>query len=78
MNKSDMQGSTYMVLVNGEYAGWFNIAGPGTDLLRAGLSSTPILVDLEDVDIDIPDFPKAGANYFWNGKSFELRELDGQ
>ena len=77
MNKSDMQGSTYMVLVDGEYAGWFNIAGPGTELLRAGLSSAPILVDMEDVDIDIPDLPKAGANYFWDGQYYELRETDG-
>ncbi len=77
MNKASMGGSTYMVLVEGEYAGWFNIDGPGTDLLRAGLSSSPILIDMEDVDIDIPDLPKAGSDYFWNGKSFELRPSDG-
>ena len=62
------------MLVNGEYAGWFNIAGPGTDLLRAGLSSSPTLIDMEDVIIDIPDLPKAGANYFWDGERFELKE----
>lgn len=78
MNKSDMQGSTYMVLVNGEYAGWFNIAGPGTDLLRAGLSSSPTLVDLEDVAIDIPELPRAGAGYYWDGSVFELRASNGQ
>jgi len=73
-----MQGSTYVVLVNGEYAGWFNIAGPGTDILRAGLSSSPTLIDMEDVSIDIPDLPKAGANYFWDGEKFELREVNDQ
>jgi hypothetical protein len=73
MNKSSMGGSTYMVLVDGEYAGWFNIDGPGTDLLRAGLSSSPTLVDLSEVEIDIPGLPKAGADYYWNGSEFELR-----
>lgn len=78
MNKSEMGGSTYMVLVNGEYAGWFNIDGPGTDLLRAGLSSNPTLVDMADVDIDLPNLPKAGADYYWDGDSFELRSSDDQ
>ena len=78
MNKLDLGGSTYMVLVDGEYAGWFNIDGPGTDLLRAGLSSTPILIDMEDVSIDLADLPKAGSNHFWNGKEFEFREDNGK
>lgn len=73
-----MDGNTYIVLVNGEYAGWFNIAGPGTDLLRAGLSSNPTLIDLEEVNINLSDLPKAGADYYWNGKGFELRVPNGQ
>jgi len=71
-----MGGSTYVVLVDGEYAGWFNIDGPGTDLLRAGLSSSPTLIDLSEVQIDIPDLPKAGADYYWNGYGFEFRGIN--
>jgi len=77
MSNLKINGSTYMVLVNDEYAGWFNIAGPGTDLLRAGLSSNPTLVDLDEVNIDLSDLPKAGADYYWDGKSFELRTSNG-
>ena len=71
-----MGGSTYVVLVDGEYAGWFNIDGPGTDLLRAGLSSSPTLIDLSEVQIDIPDLPKAGTDHYWNGSGFEFRGND--
>lgn len=77
MKKSELNGSTYMVLVDGEYAGWFNIAGSSTDVLRAGLSSNPTIIDLEDLDIDLLDFPKAASGYFWNGSSFEKKENDG-
>jgi hypothetical protein len=78
MGNLKMNGSTYMVLVNNEYAGWFNIDGPGTELLRAGLSSSPTIIDLEEVEIDLSDLPIAGANYFWSGKNFELRENNGE
>jgi len=77
MRKTDMGGSTYMVLVDGEYAGWFNIAGPSTDVLRAGLSSNPQIIDIEDLDIDLSDLPKGGTDHFWNGTSFEKREPNG-
>lgn len=76
MKKSELGGSTYMVLVNGEYAGWFNIAGSSTDVLRAGLSSNPTIIDLEDLDIDLLDFPKAASGHFWNGSGFEKKEND--
>lgn len=77
MKKSELNGSTYMVLVDGEYAGWFNIAGSSTDLLRAGLSSNPTIIDMEDLEIDLLDLPRAGSGYFWNGSSFEKKESDG-
>jgi hypothetical protein len=70
MKKTDFGGSTYMVLVNGEYAGWFNIAGQTTDLLRAGLSSNPTIIDMEDLDIDLEDLPLAGHGYIWDGSGF--------
>ena len=77
MDKLKMEGSSYMVLIDGEYAGWFNIAGPGTDLLRAGLSSNPTIIDLDEVNIDLSDLPKAGADYYWIGTGFELRTSNG-
>lgn len=77
MKKTEFSGSTYMVLVNGEYAGWFNMAGPSTDILRAALSSDPTLIDMEELSIDIPDLPKPATGYFWNGSSFEKREENG-
>lgn len=78
MKKSDMGGSTYMVLVDGEYAGWFNIAGSGSDVLRAGLSSNPQIIDIEDLEIDLLDLPKGGTDHFWNGVSFEKRDINGK
>ena len=78
MKKSDMGGSTYMVLVDGEYAGWFNIAGSSSDVLRAGLSSNPQIIDMEDLEIDLLDLPKGGTNHFWNGASFEKRDINGK
>jgi len=77
MKKSDLSGSTYMVLVNGEYAGWFNIAGDSTTILRAGLSSNPTLIDMEDLPIDLLDLPKAAQGYFWSGSKFEKMESNG-
>ena len=77
MDKLKIDENTYMVLINGEYAGWFNIAGPGTDLLRAGLSSNPTIIDLDEVGISLSNLPKAGADYYWDGKVFELRTSNG-
>jgi hypothetical protein len=77
MKKTDMGGSTYMVLVDGEYAGWFNIAGSSTDVLRAGLSSNPQIIDMEDLEIDLSDLPRGGTDYFWNGVTFEKKDING-
>lgn len=71
MKKSDFSGSTYMVLVKGEYAGWFNITGPNTDLLRAALSSEPTVIDMEDLKIDLKDLPFPGQGYIWDGHEFK-------
>ncbi len=77
MKKSDLNGSTYIVLVDGEYAGWFNIAGDSTQVLRAGLSSNPTLIDMEDLNIDLSDLPQPAKGYFWNGSGFDKKENDG-
>lgn len=79
MNKSDLGGSTYMVLIEGEFAGWFNIptGSQETFLLRSALSSNPTILDMEDIDIDIDELPTPAEGYFWNGRHFEKREEIG-
>lgn len=79
MNKLDLGGSTYMVLIEGEFAGWFNIptGTQETFLLRSALSSNPTLIDMEDLAIDIEDLPTPAAGYVWNGSSFEKGDSVG-
>jgi len=77
MKKSDFSGSTYIVLVDGEYAGWFNMAGPNTEILRAALSSNPTLIDMEDLEIDMEDLPKPADGYIWDGSIFKKGESLG-
>lgn len=77
MKKTDLGGSSYIVLVDGEYAGWFNISGDSTAVLRAGLSSNPTLIDMEDLSIDLTDLPSPAQGYFWNGSGFEKRDDNG-
>ncbi len=79
MNKLDLGGSTYMVLIEGEFAGWFNIptGSEETFLLRSALASNPTIIDMEDLEIDIPDLPSPAKGYFWNGFNFEKREEIG-
>lgn len=79
MNKADLGGSTYMVLIEGEFAGWFNIP-TGTEqtfMLRAALSSNPTVIDLEDVNLDIDDLPQPGSGQIWNGSTFSAGEING-
>lgn len=80
MNKKDLGGSTYMVLVNNEFAGWFNIptGNQETHILRAALASNPTIIDMEDIDIDIIDLPKQAEGYMWNGSSFYKDDSSGQ
>lgn len=75
MSKNDLEGNVYMVLIDGEFAGWFHIP-VGTEqtyILRAALSSNPTVVDLGELNIDLPDLPDPAQGYFWNGTSFERR-----
>ncbi len=76
MSKKDFEGNVYMVLIDNEFAGWFHIP-VGTEqtyILRAALSSNPTIVDLEGLNIDLPDLPDPAQGYFWNGTSFERRQ----
>jgi hypothetical protein len=72
MKKSELGGSTYMVLINGEYAGWFNIptGNEETHILRAALASNPTIIDMEDIDLDILDHPSSAQGYMWDGSKF--------
>lgn len=72
MSKEDLGGSTYIVLKDGEFAGWFNIP-TGTEqtfILRAALSSDPTIIDLEDLTLDLKDLPDPASGYFWDGQTF--------
>jgi hypothetical protein len=73
MNKLDLGGSTYMVLIEGEFAGWFNIptGSQETFLLRSALASNPTIIDMEDMSIDIDDLPTPGQGYIWDGLEFD-------
>ena len=79
MKKSDIDGDVYMVLVKGEYAGWFSVptGNEKTYILRAALSSNPIIIDMADIAIDIEDLPEQGAGFLWNGISFERNSING-
>lgn len=79
MNKADLGGSTYMVLIEGEFAGWFNIptGTQETFMMRSALSSNPTIIDMEDLSIDIEELPTPGDGYIWNGSVFEKGDSVG-
>ncbi len=68
-----------MVLIEGEFAGWFNIptGSQETFLLRSALASNPTIIDMEDMSIDIDDLPTPGQGYIWDGLKFDKREEIG-
>lgn len=80
MKKTDLGGSSYIVLINNEFAGWFNIP-TGTEetyILRAALASNPTIIDMEEISLDIEDLPKPADGYIWDGSKFLKKEFDGQ
>ncbi len=79
MKKSEIDGDVYMVLVKGEYAGWFSIptGDEKTYILRAALSSGPTILDMSEINIDIDDLPEQAKGFLWNGIGFERVE-DGK
>lgn len=72
MKKADLPGDNYMVLVNNEFAGWFNIpvGDSRTRILRAALSSNPTIIDMSEISLDIEDLPEQAKGYMWDGKGF--------
>jgi hypothetical protein len=73
MKKNEIDGDVYMVLVKGEYAGWFSIptGDEKTYILRAALSSSPTIIDISELDIEIEDLPEQASGFLWNGLGFE-------
>jgi hypothetical protein len=70
--KKDMGGEVFIVLVDNEYAGWFNIpeGNSSTEILRSALSSNPTIVNFTDLQIDIPDLPNQADGWMWDGIGF--------
>lgn len=71
--KIDLGGEVFMVLVDGEYAGWFNIpeGNSSTEILRSALSSNPTIINFTELPIDITDLPAQADGWNWNGNGFD-------
>ncbi len=71
--KIDLGGEVFLVLVDGEYAGWFNIpeGNSSTEIMRSALSSNPTIVNFTELSIDIPDLPAQADGWMWDGQSFK-------
>jgi len=71
--KTDLGGEVFLVLVEGEYAGWFNIpeGNSSTEIMRSALSSNPTIVNFTELSIDIPDLPDQADGWMWEGQSFK-------
>lgn len=71
--KIDLSGEVFLVLVDGEYAGWFNIpeGNSNTEIMRSALSSNPTIVNFTELAIDIPDLPDQADGWMWDGQSFK-------
>ncbi len=71
--KIDLGGEVFLVLVDGEYAGWFNIpeGNSSTEILRSALSSNPTIINFTDLPIDIVDLPDQADGWIWDGQSFK-------
>jgi hypothetical protein len=76
IRKTDLDGEVFIVLVDNEFAGWFNIpsGNKSTEILRAALSSNPSIINLSDLSIDIPDLPDQAGGWKWDGQSFKKDE----
>lgn len=78
MKRENLDGDCYVVLIDNEFAGWFNIptGSKETFILRAALSSNPTILDMSEINIDIPDLPPPGEGYIWDGLKF-IKENNG-
>jgi hypothetical protein len=39
------------------------------------MSSNPTIIDMKDIELDLSDLPDPASDYYWNGKSFEKRDI---
>lgn len=71
--KNHIEGEVFFVLVDNEFAGWFSIptGNQSTEILRAGLSSDPKIVNFTDLPIDIADLPALADGWKWDGTTFK-------
>lgn len=71
--KKDLNGEVFLVLVDNEFAGWFNIpqGNAETEILRSGLSSNPTIINFTDLPIEIEDLPAQAQGWKWDGQSFK-------
>lgn len=71
--KKHIDGEVFFVLVDNEFAGWFSIptGNQSTEILRAGLSSDPKIVNFTDLPIDITDLPALADGWKWDGTTFK-------
>jgi hypothetical protein len=70
--KTDLNGEVFLVLVDGEYAGWFNIpeGNASTEILRSALSSSPTIINFTELSLDLPDLPAQADGWIWDGSGF--------
>jgi len=70
--KKGYDGEFFMVLIDGEFGGWFNIpqGDATTEILRSALSSNPTIVNFTDLDLDINDLPAQADGWIWDGTTF--------
>ena len=70
--KENFGGEFFMVLVDGEFGGWFNIpqGDATTEILRGALSSNPTIVNFTTLDLDINDLPAQADGWIWDGTKF--------
>jgi hypothetical protein len=73
LDNKDFDGEVFMVLVDGEYAGWFSVPKGNleTEILRSGLSSNPTIVNFTDLPISVSDLPAQAEGWKWDGTSFK-------
>jgi hypothetical protein len=73
LDNEKFDGEVFMVLVEGEYAGWFSVPKGSleTEILRSGLSSNPTIVNFTDLPIKLSDLPAQAEGWKWDGTSFK-------
>jgi hypothetical protein len=71
--KEDLDGEVFLVLVEGEYAGWFSIPTGNlqTEILRSALSSDPKIINFTNLPLEISQLPAPADGWKWDGTTFK-------